>query len=207
VGNEIDVDRLEEMLRRLRVEVDLYTSGQRRRPPTEEKNALDQAVKRLGAGGHKDSAERFRYNNFVVKWGLYSERFEKGMREREEGPIDYRRRRMALAGVGKKAPAPAAPAAPAPETAKPADAGARSSVEIVVGRETPDDVKRIFEQYMAARKTTGEAAPVSFDRFQKLIGEQTSAIARKTGSLSVEFDVKVADGKAKLVARPKGKSS
>lgn len=200
MANERELKAIEDGIRKLRIEYDLYAQGQRRRPPVEERRQIEFLVRQLGGGAIHDNAERFRYNNLVVKYNLYSEIWERQLREREEGPLDYRKRKAALSR-----PAPPPPPPPAPS---PGDAKGRSTVNIVVGQEAPDQVQRVFESYLSARESTGEGiTALSFEKFQKLIQDQASAISRKTGSASVDFEVKVADGKAKLVARPKGKNA
>ncbi len=202
MSNDRDLIAADEGIRKLRVEYDLYTSGQRKRPPDVERRHLDQLMKRLAGITFKDSAERFRYSNLLGRYNLYCERWEKQLREYEEGPRDPRKRRQALAGAEAAPPKPSAVAGRAP------DASGRASVEIAVGGETAEDVRRLFDRYVAAREASGEAAAaLNFDRFQKLIQEQSAAISRKTGAVSVEFEVKLADGKAKLVAKPKGRTS
>lgn len=203
MSNDRDLKAIDDGIRKLRIEYEFYASGLRKRPPDDERRQLDQLVKRLGNVGIKDNAERFRYNNLVVKYNLYCEMWEKQAREREEGPRDPRKRKAILEGAmsGKKG----TPPPPAPGEG---DGKSRPTVQVTVGQESPEEARQVFERYMAARETTGEGVTnLSFEKFRKLVADQTAAIAKKTGAGAVEFEIRVADGKAKLVARAKGKSS
>jgi hypothetical protein len=203
MASDGDLKAFDDSIRKMRVEYELYFSGQRKRPPEDERRSLDQLARRLSAAAWKTSAERFLYGNLVGRYNLYCELWEKQLREREEGPRDPRKRRAALSGPAPTVPQPA-PSPPVP--AAPANAPARSTVEIRVGGDTGDASRKIFERYVAAREQSGEGAGVGFDRFRKLIDDQVAALSRKTGSDAVEFDVKIADGKVKLVAKPKGRA-
>ena len=206
MSNESDLKGVDDGIRKLRVEYELYFSGQRKRPPDDERRALDQLVRRLGTAAFRSSAERFQYGNVIGRYNLYCELWEKQLREREEGPRDPRKRRAALSGQMPTASTQQVSVAPAAAPAPPANAPQRNTVEVKVGIDNEESSRQIYEKYVAARESSGEGAGVPFDRFRKLIDDQVVALARKTGSVAIEFDVKLADGKVKLVAKPKGKA-
>jgi hypothetical protein len=52
------------------------------------------------------------------------------------------------------------------------------------------------------RKKAGETAAVSYDSFEKLIGQQTSRILTEKGAQAVDFRIESKDGKVSLKAKP-----
>jgi len=211
LSHEKDFKAIEEEIRKLRIEYDLYLSGQRRLIPEPERKHLDKAVRRYSADSFKDAADRFRYSSLVARYNVYCELWDKQMRDYEEGPRGAKRKKASPPPAppppaGSSAESPPAPPPPSGPEGDRGDAKPRMSVQIDVGRESRDDVAQIYERYVEAREQTGEsAASVNFERFQRLISDQAVAISRKTGTETVEFEVKIADGKVKLVAKPKGK--
>ena len=63
-------------------------------------------------------------------------------------------------------------------------------------------VRALFDQYLEARRRSGEAAPVKFESFQKIIAQQASRILTEKGGQAVDFRLETKDGKVSLKARP-----
>jgi hypothetical protein len=63
-------------------------------------------------------------------------------------------------------------------------------------------VRALFDQYMEQRRRTGEAGPVKFENFEKIIAPQASRILVEKGGQAVDFRLETKDGKVTLKARP-----
>jgi hypothetical protein len=63
-------------------------------------------------------------------------------------------------------------------------------------------VRALFEQFLAARKVSGESGAIKIESFEKLIGQQTTRILSEKGASAVDFRIETKDGKVSLKARP-----
>ena len=63
-------------------------------------------------------------------------------------------------------------------------------------------VRDLYQQFLEARRTTGETGAVKFENFQKLITQQASRILTEKGAKAVDFRLETKDGKVSLKARP-----
>ena len=105
------LDLLEESLRKLKIQYDLFFLGVRKVPPTFERGKLDAIVHEMSRVRLRDIATRFRFNTLLGRYNQYRELWSRKAREREEGPTDFRRRTAALAAAEAE-PAPAASTPP-----------------------------------------------------------------------------------------------
>ena len=62
-------------------------------------------------------------------------------------------------------------------------------------------VQALYDRFLAARAAAGEAAPVKFESFQKLIAQQSSRLLSEKGGQAVDFRLETKDGKVSLKAR------
>ena len=65
-----------------------------------------------------------------------------------------------------------------------------------------DAVRSLFDRFLEARKAAGEAAPVKFESFQKIISQQAARILSEKGAQAVDFRLETKDGKVSLKAKP-----
>jgi hypothetical protein len=121
------------------------------------------------------------------------------MREREEGPLDYRRRRAALTGQQAEAatPPPPPPARPRPVTSSPAD----PYVRLAPGSNGAE-IRRLYEEIEREHLKLGKLPPVSFDQLAAMVQKQTEAVRSRYHVQTVAFRVETIDGKVKLRAKP-----
>jgi hypothetical protein len=67
----------------------------------------------------------------------------------------------------------------------------------------PDPGRRVYEEYVAARRELGESVDaLRYDDFLALLERQRQAHRKALQCDDVEYSVRVKDGKATLVARP-----
>ena len=77
--------RLEEDIRRLRVEFDIFFNGAAKRPPYDTKGRVETLLKRLGDDRTLNYAQRYRYNSLAARYNAFRELWRRTMQGREEG--------------------------------------------------------------------------------------------------------------------------
>src|SRR5438067_3747953 len=105
-----ELDKLEEDIRKLKNKYDQFFAGIQKFPPMHERRLLEVYIHELGKQKMRDNTRRFRYQQLLSRYNQYREMWGRKMREREEGPLDFRRRKAALSEPAA-APAPALPPA------------------------------------------------------------------------------------------------
>ena len=84
-----DLGRMEQDIRKLKIEYEQYFGGGKKKPPTDVEWRIEQIMKRYGdRGAEMNYGQRFRYSNLSQTFVKYKEIFHKRMRKREEGTVD-----------------------------------------------------------------------------------------------------------------------
>ena len=91
-----DLDRLEEDIRKTKNKYDMFWAGIQKTPPMTERRNIDIAIHELNKQKMRDNGRRFRFNTLTSRWNQYREMWGRKTREREEGPIEFNRRKAAL---------------------------------------------------------------------------------------------------------------
>src|SRR6266536_4325344 len=100
-----ELDKLEEDIRKVKNKYDQFFSGITKMPPRHERHLLEIYIFELGKMKMRENARRFRYNQLLSRYNQYREMWGRKMREREEGPLEFNRRKAALAGAPPPLPA------------------------------------------------------------------------------------------------------
>lgn len=195
-----DIEAIEKSIRRLQIEWDKFFSGLERKPPTDLKMRVEALLRQHANSEIRNNTERFRYQSLTAKYNTLSELWTKRLRAKEEGRIF---------GVhGLKAdilpPPPPPPPVEAPRVAPPPAAAARAQeTEIRVKNPERDAaaVQALYQRFLAERQKSGETAPVKYESFQKLIGQQTQRLISEKGGQAVDFRLETKDGRVSLKAK------
>jgi hypothetical protein len=84
-----DLNRMEQDIRKLKIEYEQYFGGGKSRPPSDVEWRIEQTLKRYGdRGAEMNFGQRFRYGNLAQTFAKYKEIFHKRMKKREEGTVD-----------------------------------------------------------------------------------------------------------------------
>src|SRR5437588_63237 len=94
--SEEEVDKLEEDIRRVKNKYDQFFAGIQKIPPLQERRNIEIYIYELGKQKMRENARRFRFNQLLSRYNQYRELWGRKIREREEGPLDFRRRAAAL---------------------------------------------------------------------------------------------------------------
>jgi hypothetical protein len=194
---EEDVDVIERSIRQLQIEWDKFFGGLEKKPPNELKTKLEALIRRHANAEIRNNTERFRYQSLTAKYNTLNELWSKRLRAKEEG------RPLGIHGL--KADILPPPPPPSAAVKGPAGPTARRAENAEVRVQSLDRdakaVRSLYERFLAARQAAGENAPVKFDSFQKLIGQQTTRLISEKGGQAVDFRLETRDGKVSLKAK------
>ena len=209
VDEELNV--LESQLRRLKIEYEVFFSNPQKKPPSDLEWKVLALLRKFSDGGRLSFPQRFRYNEMAQRYAIYSDLWRKKSRIREEG---YRRPQDALLSVqgvreeehqahhnpvyGVSHAAAAAAAATAAEAASSQPFTLRS-----VDKAEREQVERLYNTLVAAKKKAGENISGNFDSFTTFVQKKTEQIRKQYGCESVEYSVELAEGGVKLKAKAK----
>src|SRR5437667_753869 len=136
IKQDDELDKLEEDIRKLKNKYDQFFTGITKMPPQHERHLLEVSIHEIGKQKMRENARRFRFNQLLSRYNQYRELWGRKMREREEGPLDYRRRSAALSE-------PAAPPPPKKRAAAVTSPAAEPYVKLAAGS-NGEEVKRVY---------------------------------------------------------------
>ena len=176
--------RLEDDIRRLRIEFDIFFNGAAKRPPYDTKGRVETLLKRLGDDRTLTYAQRYRYNSLAARYNAFRDLWRRTMQGREEGrdPVT-----AARANIKSQ---------PEPNELEPA-----SFVCLDAHREV-EIVKDIYNSLIEAKRRCGEATDeLSFPKFHRLLASKADGIKEQRGCDRVRFSVTVENGHVSFKAR------
>lgn len=177
--------RLEEDIRRLKVEYDVYFNGGSKRPPYDTKLRVESHLKRIGDDRSLNFAQRFHYNSLATRYNSFREVWRRTMKSREEGRDFVTVSRVSAREKEKEASF-------TPSTFACSDI-----------RHDVQTIKGVYDALMDAKRACGETAQdLSFAKFHRLILERTEALKEKMGTDRVVFSVDVDHGHVSFRAKP-----
>ena len=209
VTTDEELNVLDSQLRRLKIEYEIYFSNPQKRPPTDVEWKVLSMLRKFSDGGRMNFSQRYRYNEMAQRYAIYSDLWRKKSRIREEG---YRRPQDALLSVqGVRVAEDEHKAAHHPvygvgQAAAGAAAGAASSQAFTlhsVDQAEREQVERLYNTLIAAKKKAGENVSVSIDSFTTFVQKKTEQIRKQYKCDNVEYSVEIADGHVKLKAKAK----
>jgi len=198
MGLNEDLDVLEKSIRQLQIEWEKFFSGLEKKAPTDLKGKVEALVRRYAYSEIRNNGERFRYQSLAARYHTFAELWAKRQRALEEGrPVGLHGTR-----VPPPPPPPPPPAAPTPAAAAAARAAGSNEYRVAHPEKDTAAVRDLYQQFLEARRTTGETGAVKFESFQKLISQQATRILTEKGAKAVDFRLETRDGKVSLKARP-----
>ncbi len=106
IKQDDELDKLEEDIRKLKNKYDQFFAGIIKVPPSFERHQVEAYIHELNKQKMRDNARRFRFNTILSRYNQFREMWARKMREREEGPLDFRRRQAALSAPPPPPPPP-----------------------------------------------------------------------------------------------------
>ncbi|HEY4425768.1 MAG TPA: MXAN_5187 C-terminal domain-containing protein [Pyrinomonadaceae bacterium] len=179
-----ELTRLEDDIRRLRVEFDIFFNGGSKRPPYDTKGRVETLLKRLADDRTINFAQRYRYNSLAARYNAFRDLWRRTMQGREEG------RDLASAA---RASAKREVIDHRVEPVSVVCLDAHHEVELV---------KNLYNSLIEAKRHCGEPTEdLSFPKFHRLIASKTDGIKQQKGCERVRFSVAVEDGHVSFKAR------
>lgn len=174
-----ELNRLEDSIRRLKIEYDIYFNGGMPRPPTDTQWRVDALLKKFSDAAHLNFAQRFRYNGLAQRYALFAELWRQRVKTREEGP---RRTAAEVRAEQKKAPA--------------------FRVDWHDPAAEPEKVDQLFAAFLTAKQQCGENTDnLASDAFKRFVRQKTEQLKRDLHCEQVEYVVEVEEGQVKLKAK------
>ncbi|MGH9943487.1 MAG: MXAN_5187 C-terminal domain-containing protein [Pyrinomonadaceae bacterium] len=181
--------RLEDDLRRLKVEFDIYFNGGTKRPPYDTKGRVETMIKRLGDDRTFNFAQRYHYNTLVARHTAFRDLWRRTMQDREEGRtaaghhhVASRRREAAEKVAEVRTPGAAFVCA-----------DARTEVPTI---------KSLYDTLVAAKRECGESVDgLSFPQFHRLVVSKTEALKQSLSCERVRYSVSVENGQVSFKAK------
>jgi hypothetical protein len=190
-GTTVTIDEelstLEDLVRRLKIEYDVYFGGGSKRPPTDMEWRVQTLVKKYSDNAKMSYPQRFKYNSIAQRYALFSDLWRQKLKIKEEG---YRRPQDAILGIqGLRIEERDSEATPA---------------NFVMDVNSDDrQVEAMFHRMMSAREKAGLPPSGTLDSFRKFVQGKTAQIVRESGCAAVEYTVEVQEGHVRLMAKAK----
>jgi hypothetical protein len=197
-----ELTHLDSLLRRLKIEYEVFFNNPTKRPPADMEWKVLALLRKHSDGGRMNFSQRFRYNEMAQRYAIYSDLWRKKSRIREEG---YRRPQDALLSV-QGVRAVETPPSPHPAVYGVSDSSRQPrsfTVECSGANPANEQVERLYNALVAAKKKSGEAVSGNFDSFSSFVRNKTSQIQKQYGCEVVEYSVELHNGQVKLKAKAK----
>jgi hypothetical protein len=175
-----ELNKLEDSLRRLKIEYDIYFNGGSKRPPTDSQWRVETMIKRLQDESRMNFGQRFRFNGLAQRYSLFSELWRQRLKTREEGP----RRTAAAARAEQQKPL------------------SSFRVDWRDPGQEPEKVDQLFAAFIEAKRRCGENTEnVGSEAFRRFVAQKTEQLKRDFKCDQVEYVVEVDQGQVKLKAK------
>jgi len=211
-----ELNLLDQHLRRLKIEYEIFFNNPAKRPPTDIEWKVLNLLRKFSDNPRLKFAQRYRYNEMAQRYAIQSDLWRKKMRIREEG---YRRPgdvALAVQGVReseeREARFPTAYGlSHKPEAGQAAEdngggAGGNGkpfSVQCSEPLAEREKVESLFKALVAAKREAGEKTSGSFDSFVSFVHNKTSELRKQHHCQAVEYFVEMHEGKVRLRAKAK----
>ena len=175
-----EFNKLEDEIRRLKIEYEVYFNGGCPRPPHDTLYRVETTIKRYSGDQSKlNFSQRYRFTSLVQKYAVHSNLWRRRLQEKEEG--------RSLSGTPRRI----------------LEMPMNGAVHVVFS--DPDleteKVSQLLQAMQEARRRAGEpAVNVDAAAFHNFIREKTRQVREKLGCERVQFTILVENGKVKFKA-------
>ena len=211
---EEEMNVLEQQLRRLKIEYEIFFNNPTKRPPTDIEWKVSSLLRKFSDGARLTFSQRFRYNEMAQRYAVQSDLWRKKMRIREEG---YRRPSDAMLSVqgvrsssseereAKHHPVYgiARPAQPASAEMQAPERDQPFSVECSGAAPERTQVESLYKALTEAKQKSGEKVSGNLDSFATFVTKKTSELRKKHRCNTVEYSIETQGGQVKLKAKAK----
>jgi len=183
-----DLTNLDEWIRRLKIEYDIFFNGNRRKPPDDLKMRVEKLVKRLSEATDMNFSQRFRYNTLIARFYVYRDLWRRTQQEQESTKESGDEPALAE----QTAPTKFLQGEPVPE--------------IEVSLRDPlveeEKVRQLYDGLLRLRGAqANQSLAISYQQFVQYIATQTLGIQQKYRCASVIFRIALEDKAIKFTAK------
>jgi hypothetical protein len=195
-----ELSLLEDQLRRLKVEYDIFFGGGSKKPPADIEWKVKNLLRKMSDGSRMSYGQRFRFSTLQQRFALYNTQWQQKLQIKEEG---YRRPQDAMLGIQglRDEQAHEAQLARKHRHGEQPDGGFK--VAWADANSEPGKVEALFRALSDARQKSGEKNSSNLQSFKKFVQQKTAQLRKEYGCQSVEYSVELQGGQVKLKARPK----
>jgi hypothetical protein len=193
---------LDDNIRKLKVEYDIYFAGGVKKPPEDVEWRVRAVIKKYSEGRNLTFQQQFRYNTLAQKFAVFSDLWRRKLKIKEEG---YRRPQDALLAIQgmRSEEEQAAAAALGLEDKGSARRSQLPPFEFADPVGELGQAQVLYQALVEARRHAGASPAPGFDSFREFLSKKTSEIRAQYGCAKVEYSLELEDGQIKLKARGK----
>lgn len=188
-----ELDKLEEDIRRLKSKYDQFFMGITKVPPTFDRQRVETFIHELNKQKMRDNTRRFRFSTIMSRFNQFRELWGRRIREREEGPMEYRRRQSAMTAQ----PLPEPPPPPPRVTSGKADPYVR-----VAPNTNGEEIRKLYDEIEREHGKLGRLSNLTLEQVTAMVQKQSELVRSRYNVNTVAFRVETVDGKVKLKAKP-----
>jgi len=197
IKQDDELDKLEEDIRKLKNKYDQFFTGITKMAPLQDRRNIEVYIYELGKQKMRDNTRRFRFNTLLTRYNQFREMWSRKMREREEGPMEFRRRQAVFSGDG----AAALPPPPPPEPQRVTSARPDPYVKVAKGS-NGEAVRKLYDEIEREHLKLGKLPPITIEQLGQMVQKQSEAVRSRYHVDNVAFRVETEDGRVKLKAKP-----
>lgn len=194
-----ELDLLDNSLRRLKIEYDVYFGGGSKRPPNDTLWRVQSLIKKFSDSQKLSFQQRYKFNALTQRYAIFSDLWRQKLKIKEEG---YRRPQDAVLGItGLRTEV---------ERQAQAELGAVPDLDpdySKIACSNPDremdTVRGFYDRMMSEKQRVGESSDAPFEAFANFIRKKTEQIRRDYNCEAVEYSLEVKNKQVKLKAKPK----
>jgi hypothetical protein len=196
IKQDDELDKLEDDIRILKNKYDQFFAGIQKLPPLHDRRMIEAYIHELNRLKMRENARRFRFQQLQTRYNQYREMWGRKMREREEGPIEFKKRQAALDVPPPPPPLPV-------EAPRPRVTSGRADPYVKVAPGTNgEEIRKLYDQIEKEHLKMGKLPPINVEQLGQMVAKQTALVREKYHVNTVAFRVDVVDGKVKLKAKP-----
>lgn len=198
IKQDDELDKLEEDIRRLKNKYDQFFTNIVKIPPSFDRHQVEAFIHEISKQKMRDNTRRFRYNTILSRYNQYREMWARKMREREEGPLDFRIRQRALNTPPEAHEAPPPPPPPQPRVTS----GQLDPYVKMAPGSNGEQVRKLYDLIEQEHQKLGRASNLTLEQLASMVQKQSETVREKYHVNSVAFRVETIDGRVKLKAKP-----
>jgi hypothetical protein len=179
---EEELTKMEEWLRRLKIEYRVFFNGNRKNPPEDLKRSVEKLAKQLSERSDMTHAQRFRYNTLLTRYYSYGNLWRRSLQEMERGCVSK--------GT------PAQSDAPSEETSS----GVKFKISLSDPKTEQDKVRNLYNALCLTKKEGSDKPTLPYLQFEKYIESQTHNFRNKYGCDRVAYIIALEGGKVRFTA-------